>query len=590
MQLPNYPVDRVPWCLMQTLPFADPGTAPLSGPWALLRWIGRQQWPTLLAGMLWGGCWMLAQAIIPIAVGRSIDQLLDQDRAGAQRWAALVLALALFQALTGTLRHRAAVANWLQATFRLSQLMSRHVCTNAGVVTRSISTGEVVTSVTHDALAVGSAFDVTARFTGAVLSYALVAVVILNISPTLGLIILFGVPLLTGTLGLLVGPLHRRQAEQRRQAGNLTTLGADIVSGLRVLRGLGGERIFADRYRDQSQKVQQKSVRVAAIEAPLASAELLLPGLLMVLLTWLGGRMVIRGELTIGELVQCYGLTIFLVTPLRTAGEMLDRLTRAHVGAARALSVLKINPDIVERTVPRQRGTRFDLDPELPLIDPATNIQITAGRLTAVVSHDSDELRELAQRLGRLRDDPAAPIFLGDQRIDFIPLAALRRYIVVSESIPQLFSGSVRDQLLGTDQPEADSRLAAAIHSCAAEDISAALPKGLSSDLSERGRSLSGGQRQRLVLARALLTEAPILILVEPTSAVDAHTEALIGARLAAHRRGKTTVLMTTSPLLLQHSDHAILLRDGKLLAQGTHRELLGRTDYQETVLRVAHE
>ncbi|MGL5828176.1 MAG: ABC transporter transmembrane domain-containing protein, partial [Angustibacter sp.] len=310
---------------MQTLPFADPGTAPLTGPWPLLRWLGRKQWPTLLVGMIWGGLWMLAQAIIPMAVGRSIDQLLDSNRAAALEWAGLVLALAIIQAVTGTLRHRTAMANSLQATIRLSQLISQHICTNSVAVARNLSTGEVVTTVTHDALAVGTAFDVTARFTGAVLSYLLVALVILNISPTLGLIILFGVPLLTGVLGILVGPLHRRQAEQRRQSGDLTTLGADIVSGLRVLRGLGGERIFADRYREQSQRVRRQSVRVAGIEAPLAAAESLLPGLLVVLLTWLGGRMVIRGELTIGELVQCYGLTIFLVTPLRTAGEMVDR-------------------------------------------------------------------------------------------------------------------------------------------------------------------------------------------------------------------------------------------------------------------------
>ena len=114
-----------------------------------------------------------------------------------------------------------------------------------------------------------------------------------------------------------------------------------------------------------------------------------------------------------------------------------------------------------------------------------------------------------------------------------------------------------------------------------------ALPDGLDSEVEERGRSFSGGQRQRLSLARALLTDAPTLVLVEPTSAVDAHTEARIAERLRAHRAGRTTVVMTASPLLLDHADHVVFLEGGEVVAEGSHRELLASSHaYRHTVIR----
>ena len=115
----------------------------------------------------------------------------------------------------------------------------------------------------------------------------------------------------------------------------------------------------------------------------------------------------------------------------------------------------------------------------------------------------------------------------------------------------------------------------AAVHTAAASDVLEALPAGLATEVEERGRSFSGGQRQRLVLARALVADPEILVLVEPTSAVDAHTEAAIADRLAAARRGRATVVCTTSPLLLDRADTVALVVDGRVVAEGHHRELL---------------
>ncbi len=132
-----------------------------------------------------------------------------------------------------------------------------------------------------------------------------------------------------------------------------------------------------------------------------------------------------------------------------------------------------------------------------------------------------------------------------------------------------------------------DSSILAALSVASGEDVLEALPGGLDNEVEERGRAFSGGQRQRLALTRALLTGAETLVLVEPTSAVDAHTEARIAERLTEARAGRTTVVMSTSPLLLDKADTVIYLRGGKAVATGTHHELMtSHPDYRRTVVR----
>jgi ABC-type multidrug transport system fused ATPase/permease subunit len=167
-----------------------------------------------------------------------------------------------------------------------------------------------------------------------------------------------------------------------------------------------------------------------------------------------------------------------------------------------------------------------------------------------------------------------------------VPIAQVRERILVGDNDPRLFTGPLRREL-DPGERHSDADLLATLAVCSAEDVLDALPDGLDSTVEERGRSFSGGQRQRLGLARALLADADILVLVEPTSAVDAHTEARIAARLAAHRAGRTTVLMTASPLLLDHADHVVFLDGGVVVAEGSHHRLLRSCPaYRSTVTR----
>jgi ABC-type multidrug transport system fused ATPase/permease subunit len=456
---------------------------------------------------------------------------------------------------------------------------------------RKLATGEVVSTVASDAIRLGDVYDVTARFIGSIVAYAVVTVLLLRSSVTLGVVVAVGVPALVSLLALVIRPLQKAQAAQREAAGALTTLGADTVAGLRVLRGVGGEQVFLRRYATRSQQVREAGVRVAGVQAGLDALQVLLPGGFIVLVTWLGARAAVSGSISAGELVAFYGYAAFLVQPVRTATEMLQKATRGHVASVRVLAVLAVDPAVSDPADPATSP-----GPHPGLDDPATGIRVEPGRLTALVSARPADTAAAAERLARLTDKPSGEKPLPSARLGGVPVDRLRveevrRRVVLADSDPRLFTGWVRSQLDPSGSHD-DADLLAVLHTAAAHDVLDGLPKGLDDEIDERGRSLSGGQRQRLSLARALLTDAETLVLIEPTSAVDAHTEAVIADRLTAARAGRTTVVVSASPLLLDRADSVVFLGpDGAGPTYGTHHELLRRDDavgaaYRHTVTR----
>jgi ABC-type multidrug transport system fused ATPase/permease subunit len=562
------------------LPAEDPGAPDTRSATRFLVWVGRHQVGTLAAGVLFGILWMVSQALMPFTIGRAIeDGIVARDNTALTLWCLLLLGLGAMTAVAGVMRHRMAVFNWLQASFRMAQVVAHHASRAAPEVRGRLSTGEVVATISNDAMRAGGAFDITARLSGAIVSYIVVAFILLSSSIVLGLVVLVGVPVLVLGLGTIVRPLQARQADQREEVGKLTALGADTAAGLRVLRGIGGERAFFNRYRDRSQEVRLAGVRVALPQSTLDAAQVLVPGIFIVLVTWLGARFALSGRIGPGELVAFYGYAAFLVIPLRTAAEAVDKVTRAFVGARRMLSVLEVEREAVDPEAPAAEPP-----PGAPLVDGRSGLVVEPGRFTCIVSPDPDAAAAIADRLGRFGGDH--DVRLGDVPLAELPIDVVRRRIVVSEADPVLFSGPLRGELDPWARAD-DEAILAAIGVADAQDVLEALPEGLDTRVDERARSFSGGQRQRLVLARALLADAEILVLVEPTSAVDAHTEARIARRLHYARAGKTTVVTTTSPLVLDQADRVVLVEGGRVIAEGTHRELLEtRPDYRDTVTR----
>jgi ABC-type multidrug transport system fused ATPase/permease subunit len=418
--------------------------------------------------------------------------------------------------------------------------------------------------------------DVTARAAGAVVSFLVVAVILLDTSVTLGLVVLIGVPVLLLALGPLLKPLQKRNMAQREMMGELNTLASDIVGGLRVLRGIGGEEVFHRRYVEESQRVRGAGLQVARLQSVLDALQVFLPGLFVAIVVWLGARFAVDGTISPGELVAFYGYSAFLMIPLRTGTEVVNKLIRGLVASKRICHVLSIEPEVEDIESPKQASSTSDL------VDVRSGLRVRPGRLTALVAEVPEESAAVADRLGRFADGPA---LLDGVSLSELERGFVRRAIVVSDANATLFSGRLRDEL-DVRGEATDDDLLRAITTASAEDVMDTLDEGLDAEVEERGRSFSGGQRQRLVLARALAADPDVLVLVEPTSAVDAHTEARIAERLLEHRAGRTTVVTTASPLLLDRADEVALMHRGQVVATGRHRDLLTDPRYRRVVAR----
>ncbi|MEV6774911.1 ABC transporter ATP-binding protein [Streptomyces syringium] len=580
---------------IRDLPYTDPGSPDVrSGPRFLL-WLGRNQLSGQLKAMLWGVLHMAAVAVFPVAVGFAVQAVVDRSGARLAMAGGLMALLGALTALGDTMLHRTAVTNWITAAARVQQLLARRTAELGSALTRRVAAGEVVAVSTGDVEKIGWFVEALSRFVSAAVTTLAVCVALVIYQPALGVVIAIGVPVLTLAVLPLLPHATKRADEQREKAGRATELASDTVAGLRVLRGIGGEELFLTRYRRASQEVRKAAVRSARMWALIAAVQVALPGLLLIAVVWYGVGLAQDGRIGVGELVTVYGVVTFLLFPLRQFEEIAMAYSFSRPSAQRAARVLALR-----RTDPSTddgaRGVVLTGD----LYDPESGLLAPAGLLTTVVCGDPDVAGRLADRLGGhaaegLEGVPSA--LLGGVALDAVPLDAARAAVLVQDKDPVLMSGTLAELLDVPSSGAVDADAALAAAQC--KDVLAALAQASVDDsgdpmrtrITERGRSLSGGQRQRLALARSLVTDPEVLVLDEPTSAVDSHTEARIADGVRNLREGRTTVVFSSSPLLLDRSDRVVFVRDGRAAAVGTHRELL-RDDsaYRAVVTREPDE
>lgn len=453
-------------------------------------------------------------------------------------------------------------------------------------------TGELLSIASTDADNTSYLLDYIPRIAGAVTAIAVCAAVLITIDIPLGLAVLLGTPLILLVLHFGGPVITRRIADQQELAGEATAMSADLIAGLRPLRGIGAERAAAQRYRTVSRDAMAASIRAARTQGVYLGFSTALSALLAVGIAVLAGWFALRGDITVGQLITVIGLAQFLLEPFGTMAEVPSWIAEARASAERVGWIEDAPLALTPGTGTLGSGPHgVDLDGvRYGTLDGVT-LSVEPGGLIGVVAIRAGDADAFVSVLsGRLaRDEYAGEIRIGGVALDELDLAAARRALLVEPHKADLFTGSLRTNLVsGAADPVG---LAKALQASNAVDVIEVHRDGLDHGVSERGSSLSGGQRQRLTLARALLQAAPVLVLHEPTTAVDAVTESAVADGIATLRHGPgdrsfTTVIVTCSPALLAVTDRVVLIDGGRVVAEGSHEDLMTRPDYAAAVLR----
>ncbi|MDT9685013.1 ABC transporter ATP-binding protein [Streptomyces sp. TRM76323] len=547
--------------------YADPGTPDHRSAARYLWWLTISQRQRVAGGTVIGTLWMVCLLLPPYLMQRAVDDGLQSGKTGTLvGWVAALVGAALLNAWLGIMRHRIMTRVRMDATFRTIKVVVAHSARLGAELPRRVSTGEVASIGVGDVAQMSQTLTITGPGVGAVVAYLVAAALLLSISVPLALVVLLGVPLLVVVVGPLLERLQGAESKYREQQGALTARLGDIVGGMRVLNGIGGKEMMASRYLRGSQDLQGEGYRVGAVTSWIQALSVGLPALFLALVTWLAARMAAEGTITIGTLVAVYGYVAVLVVPVSNFIEGGYDLTRGLVAARRVIRVLALKPTVEDaatlRPAPGEPSTLRDAD---------SGVELAPGRMTAIVSARPADSAAVVDRLGRYSASAAT---WGGVPLAEVALAEVRSRIVVADNDADFFSGPLRSVVGGRSEHTGPS-IAQAFKDAAAEEIVQAMPDGLDTPIQAQGSNLSGGQRQRLRLVRALLADPEVLLLVEPTSAVDAHTEAAMAAGLRRARTGRTTALTSTSPVLLEQADTVAYLVDGRLAAAGPHRELL---------------
>lgn len=559
---------------MRTFPEADLGTPDIRGPWRFMSWMAARHWRSLTLASIYNALWVGAQALTPAAIGEAINAgLVAKDQTALVWWGMAVLGAGVVQALAAMLAERAELTVRVGSGYQTLQFVTRQVCDLGATVSKRVSAGDLVTVGVSDINLIGQGLEVDARGAGGAVGFVVVAVLMLTSSWQVGLLVLGAVPLILLITTRLSRLLRERQGQVRAQQRELTDQAVDIVRGLRVLRGFGGEEMFASRYRAGSQKLRFTVLRQARASAMLGGASTLLPGLLLVAVVTLAGELVLDGRLSAGQMVAFYGYAAFLVSPINRMTYAVSKTMQAHVAAENITRLLRMKPDI------EPNPGSADMPGPSALVEPVSGLTVPGQGLTAVVC-DAGDAVDLSDRLGRYTD--AGTTYDGRPLAE-LPLAGVRERILVTPGDAHLFTGELRRELDPGDRSD-DDLLWDAIDAASARDIIEALPEQL--DASVTAQEFSGGQQQRLRLVRALMADPEVLILVDPTSAVDAHTESKMAEGIARLRQGRATVVFTTSSLLLNQADRVVLVVGGAVTAEGSHQALTGDARYRSFIER----
>lgn len=511
----------------------------------------------------------LAEASLPVGLGMLVNAVGRHNITSFAAIGVFLVSAVLVRITASVSAHIIGTKTGIDIRVRHKETLVGHMISHREVSGTGLSAGDIIEVAEDDIGAIADGFSAIEFTVVGIGTYIAAGVYLLTQSWRVGISILIAVPVLCLLLPRVLGKLRGYLSDYRKTAGTVTSMAEDAATGHRVLSGIQGRSAFLESYRKTSLEMKCKGLDVANMRALIDGLRELIPALVllavlgMALLQWQAGWM------DAGQLVSFYGLATYLLQPVTSVISALQRLVPAAVGLEREQNVLSSG---------REPRSGTDAIPAVREVsDPQTGLRISAG-YSVVFADTLSEMRNIAERL-------AGADSKGEGRVNGIPYntyseTAIRRAAILADTDAILVSGTLSQILGGSRYSEADK--IHALREASLGELADRSENRLDQYIADGGRNLSGGQRQRLVLARSLIPDPQVLVLVEPTSALDTVTEDDVIKQLYQDRRGAVTVAVTRSPAHMLQADTVFWIRDGAVFLNGAHRELMKNREYRE--------
>ncbi|MEM7271777.1 MAG: ABC transporter ATP-binding protein [Actinomycetota bacterium] len=568
----------------------------------------KRQRAGLALGMLIGLGWAAGRVAIPFLVQQAIDRAIDVDRVdtGALvRWAAAILAAGALSGVMLGLRRYLGFHNARLIEARLRDRIFAHLQRLHFAFHDANATGDLMSRANTDLQQFQNFITIVPMLTGSIITVVAVTVIMVAIQPLLAVLALAGLPLVYVLGRAFSTRLFPQVAEVQRRLADLAGVVEETVVGIRVVKGFGAEGVQAEKLSTAAERVYGPSMGALLTRSRFLPAMEAVPNVGLIIVLAYGGNLVLQGSMTIGELVSFSIYVILTIQPLRTIGTAVTNGQRAAAAGVRIQELLGTAPEIVAPDRPQSLPTEGprgrvefrDVDFAYPTDGPGPavavlerfSLTVAPGESVALVGATGSGKSTVANLIPRFYDVDRGAVFLDGVDVRDLRPQDLRREVGLVFEETFLFSASIAENIAFAD-PDATPAIVQRAAAAAGVDFVADLPSGWDTPVGERGHALSGGQRQRLAIARAVLADPRVLILDDATSAVDPGAEHRIADALSEVMAGRTTIVIAHRAATVAVADRVVFVDRGRVVATGTHDELLITEPRYRAVLAAAED